>query len=444
LSTEDGLSSNVVRAVAADRFGRTYVGTDRGVDVLDAQSTAIRHFGTDEGLPHPHVTSAWTDPRGDVWFGTLNGVAHFTPPASWSDPARVRVLLGGVRVSGVARPFSAMGQDRIDGFVLAPDQRDIEIDIIGLPRAAAGALRFQYRRSPAEGWSVPSSSRSLVLAGLSPGSYQYEIRAVAPAGTSSSNTAVVAFRVLAPIYGRPWFLALGAGAALALAFTLYRARLAHVVALERQRSQIAMDLHDEMGSRLGSIGLLADLAAGRCRADGEQARLLDQIGEAASEMGSSLTDIVWSLREEEMTIESLARHLAERGRRLFPDPARAFETDFPAPWPPVRMSPGARRNAFLVGLEALHNAARHSRAASVTLRLQPLGRHWQLTVLDDGTGMENGGGDGPHGGGFGLESMRRRASVIGATLDIHSHGGTGTTVSLVFDPRAESFDAASI
>jgi signal transduction histidine kinase len=153
---------------------------------------------------------------------------------------------------------------------------------------------------------------------------------------------------------------------------------------------------------------------------------------------------VWSLREEELTVESLARHLAERGRRLFPDPERVLDTDFPALWPQVRMSPGARRNAFLIGLEALHNAARHSRATRVTLRLRPVGRHWQLTVADDGTGMENGAGTEPHGGGFGLDGMKRRASMIDATLDIHSHYGAGTTVALVFNPRAESRAAQSI
>ena len=443
LTTREGLSSNVVTALAADRYGRIYVGTDHGVDVLDAQSRAVRHFGTEDGLPHPHVTSAWTDPRGDVWFGTLNGVARFTPPARLSDPPRARILLAGVRVSGVALPFSAMGQDRIGGVVLASDQREMEIDIVGLPRAAAAGLQFQYRRSPAEKWSLASSNRTLILAGLSGGSYQYEIRAVGPTGIASSNTVVVAFRVLTPIYRRSWFLALAAGGALALAFAVYRIRVARLVALERLRAQIAMDLHDEMGSRLGSIGLLADLAAERGRGGGDGGRLLDQIGEVASELGSSLADIVWSLREDEMTVESLARHLAERGRRLFPDPARVLVTHFPATWPQVSMSPGARRNAFLVGLEALHNAARHSHATRVTLGLQPVGRNWQLTVADDGTGMDNGGGD-RLGSGFGLDGMKRRASMIGATLEIQSHCGTGTTVSLVFSPRAESRDARLI
>ena len=101
------------------------------------------------------------------------------------------------------------------------------------------------------------------------------------------------------------------------------------------------------------------------------------------------------------------------------------------------------RAVLLVGQEALHNSARHAQANTVILQLEPLGRLWRLTVEDDGRGV--GEKDGPTSGeGFGLESMRRRAAEIGAMLHIDGADGNGTTVQLVFDPRARPRDRMNI
>jgi signal transduction histidine kinase len=437
LTAGDGLSSNRIGGITEDRFGRIYIGTERGVDVLDEAAGRIHHFSTADGLPHPFVSSAYAHPDGEIWLGTLNGVARFTPPATFREEPPIHVLIDDARVSGIARPLSAAGESQLDGLVLEPDQRDIAIDFVGLPRTLAGSLRFQYRLSEGEAWSPPSADRSLVLAGLDAGSYRVEIRALDAAGRTSAHAALVSFQVLAPFYGRSWFVALALLTAFGLAALAYRARVGRLVALERQRTRIAMDLHDQMGSQLGSIALLADVAAAGSVTDVRHDRLLTQIAETAAEMGSSLTEIVWSLRHDAMTIERVARYLAAHGRRLLPGPVPAFVTEFPEPWPVVTLSPATGRAVLLVGQEALHNTARHSHARTVVLALEGAGNRWRLVVRDDGIGIRA-DESGTNHEGFGLESMRRRAADIRASIEIRSSRSDGTTVALVFDPRARA------
>ncbi len=436
ITTEHGLSSNRVGAVTGDRFGRIYIGTERGVDVFEESSGRIRHFGLTDGLPQLYVIVAYADHNGDLWFGTLNGLARFTPPARFRDIPPARVLVDAIRVSGVARPLSSSGEAEVAGIVLAPDQRDLVIDYVGLPRSLAGTVKFQYRLHANEPWSAPSGSRSVVLAGLAAGAYLVEIRALDAAGRPSPHTAFVSLQVLAPVYRRSWFIMAASLLLAGMAALAYRAHVRRLVALERQRTHIAMDLHDEMGSRLGSIGLLADLAREDSVEHSQRRALLEQIAETAADMGSSLTDIVWSLRPSETSLESLARHLADRGRLLFPSADQTLEIRFAEGMAHVETSLAVRRATFLIGIEALHNAARHSGARHVVLGLRPAGHRWQLEVKDDGSGdlaKEAQAG----GGGFGLETMHRRADEIGAPLVIDSAPGTGTTVRLIFDPRAE-------
>jgi signal transduction histidine kinase len=346
------------------------------------------------------------------------------------------VLIDGIRVSGLARSLSAAGETELDGIVLAPDQRDVAIDYVGLPRALAGALQFQYRLAAGEPWSPSSANRSLILGGLAPGVYRIEIRALDPAGRPSPDTAIVSMRVLTPFYLRAWFIVTVSLSALALAMAAYRARIGRLVALERQRTRIAMDLHDEMGSRLGSIGLLADLAREDSLVQADRRQLLDQVAETAADMGSSLTDIVWSLRPGEITTAGLARHLIDHARRTFPGRQPSLDIRVPDDAVSVQMSLAARRNVFLIGLEALHNAARHSGATAVVLELRPHRRWWRLVVADDGRGIDV-RREGREAGGFGFETMTRRASEIGAALEMESRPGGGTSIRLHFDPRAE-------
>ena len=132
-------------------------------------------------------------------------------------------------------------------------------------------------------------------------------------------------------------------------------------------------------------------------------------------MGSSLGDIVWSLRQGVTTLEAVASRIGIHGRQLFPGTSPVFITRFPEPWPVVDVSPAVGRAVMLIALEALHNCARHARAQSVTLDLHPTRRNWVLSVFDDGVGIQS-GSEGPSGSQFGFHTMQQRARDIGGSL----------------------------
>jgi signal transduction histidine kinase len=212
---------------------------------------------------------------------------------------------------------------------------------------------------------------------------------------------------------------------------LHRQRVAAAVRVERERARIAMDLHDELGSGLGSLAILADLAADDDVDAATRAEVAGRAAATARSLGDALSDIVWTLRRDAGSAESLARSLAERGARLFPGTGARFVTDTSGPWPSDRLSLQVYRNVQLVAVEALHNAARHAAASVVQLRLEP-GRPWRLVVEDDGVGL---GDRIPAGTGTGLASMHARAGAIHGRLSVLPREGGGTIVELRFDPQ---------
>jgi signal transduction histidine kinase len=242
----------------------------------------------------------------------------------------------------------------------------------------------------------------------------------------------VAFRIDRPWFLQAWFFGVISLAMLAIAYAFHRARLAKLLALERQRGRIAMDLHDAIGSGLGSIGLLAAVGSRPGTAEGRRRELSDQIASMAGDLGTSLSDIVWSLRPGSERLEAVARYLNERANALFVDDTPRRGADFPPSWPDERLSLPLRRSLILIALEALHNAARHAAASEVRLGMARDGAAWSLWVEDDGLGVEHGVAPGS---GMGLDNMRRRAAEIGARVEWTAVAPRGTRVTLTFDPR---------
>ncbi len=96
------------------------------------------------------------------------------------------------------------------------------------------------------------------FANLASGDYRFEIRAVTADRIYSQTPATISLRIATPIWQRWWF----AAAILALAalsiYGFYRFRLNKFLEIERTRTRIATDLHDDIGTNLSKISLLSE------------------------------------------------------------------------------------------------------------------------------------------------------------------------------------------
>ena len=89
---------------------------------------------------------------------------------------------------------------------------------------------------------------------------------------------------------------------------------------------------------------------------------------------------------------------------------------------------------YRIAQEALHNAIRHAKAATIEIALENGAEGLHLRVRDDGQGFETAGAN-SHSG-LGLSSMRERARLVDGSLQIRSRPGQGTTVSFALTRKA--------
>lgn len=413
----EGLTSITTNCVTEDEFGRIYIGTWQGIDRLDPETGQVESFSTEDGLPSSYVESAYRDRNNNIWFMTDKGLARFRP-----EPLRQRkppnILITGLLINGESQNISILGETSIPPLDLRSDQRQITIEFLGLGTSLGEQLKYEYRFGNAN-WTA-TNERILNFSNLPAGSYTFEVRAQTADRIYSQATAVVSFKIAAPIWQRWWFLLLIGLSIAASVYLIYRNRLQRLLELEKVRTRIATDLHDDIGANLTRISLLSEVA----KQQSGHGSLLASIADIARESVSSMNDIVWAISPQHDRLLDLTRRMRQHAEEVFT--LRDINLEFNAPVSErhVQLRVGTRRDVLLIFKEAVNNVARHSECTKVMIDFRSEHHLLRLNVSDNGRGFEPGSKSDGHG----LRSMARRAATIGGELRIDSRPGEGTTV----------------
>ncbi len=429
-TTKDGLSSNDVRSITEDHSGRIYFWTGRGVDRLEPETGAIIHYTSADGLvpAGSDFQQAYCDRQGRLWFGFV-GLSRLDPAPASSNP-ELPIYLTHVRIRGEEMPVSELGESRLSGLLLQPNQNNLQIEFSSLNFGSGETIRYQYKLENADtDWSPQSTVRRVNYAELRPGRYRFLVRALRVGGEVSPSSAEMSFRVLAPVWQRWWFLsgaALLAGLAI---FALYHYRVEQLLELERMRTRIATDLHDEIGSGLTQIAILSEVIRQDTTGNSSGERLT-RVADLSRELIDAMSEIVWAMNPARDHVGGLV----QRMRRFASDvlSGRNVALGFHARESDLNLALRSeiRRQVFLIYKEGVNNIFRHSSCTTVRIEVSVEKGEMFLSLSDDGRGFNleqvTNGGDAGHG----LNSMKQRAKKIGAALEINSQVGQGTRLLL--------------
>ncbi len=186
-------------------------------------------------------------------------------------------------------------------------------------------------------------------------------------------------KYLAAVHGLLVFL--GTGGVVLLLLLPLRYYLLKRSFSEALRLRVAGDLHDDIGSSLGSIQILAETA----RTHAEPAPYLDTIRTQAAECVASVRDMVWVMRSPTLLSDGWGNHLRETAEIMLDGLDCDFRIEKAAL--ACRFDSETWRNLFLFYREALHNIIRHSQASRVSIHIAPEGKGIRIVIQDDGVGI---------------------------------------------------------
>jgi signal transduction histidine kinase len=210
--------------------------------------------------------------------------------------------------------------------------------------------------------------------------------------------------------------------------------------LQAERIRIARDIHDDLGAQLTQLVLLGEVAQ-REQPEASPAQVqFNRICALARELSHGMDEVVWAVNARRDTLRDFASYVCKYAQVfLNPTPIRCrldVETELPA----TEFDLPVRRNLFLAVKEALNNAAKHSQAAELFLRIHRDNDTLVVAVQDNGRGFDPARLGGERNG---MANMAQRMEEIGGGCEFFSQPGGGCrvifTVPLKHQPRHRWF-----
>lgn len=197
-------------------------------------------------------------------------------------------------------------------------------------------------------------------------------------------------------------------------------------ALEAERARIARDLHDDLGSDLTEISVLASSGQHPRNETPPTPDLFHSISQKARNLVMALDIIVWAVDPAANTLQSLADYLSSYAEDYLSASGIKCRFTIPMSFPAVILDGRVRHNLFMAVKEALHNIVQHSGAKGVELEIA-LQQNWlQITISDDGRGFDIE----KFAGGHGLKNLRARLEAVRGSCRVESRPAQGTIVKI--------------
>jgi signal transduction histidine kinase len=462
LNTKQGLFDDVICDIEDDGHGFFWMSSFNGIfrvsktelkQCADGRLTSIHclAFGIGDGMPTLEASGAGgKTPDGKLWFPTGHGLVAIDPQEVNTNQLPPPVLIEGLLVDN--QPVTDLAS--LSRLKIPPGRHRFEFQYTGLSFAVPEKVRFKHRLDKLDAdWVDAGTKRAADYPYIPPGDYIFRVIACNNDGVWNETGATFAFTVLPYFWQTVWFRVLGlAGTVLLTSGGVWygtRRRMRRKLeileqqrAVERERTRIAKDIHDDLGASLTRINLLSQSARRGMDDPPQTVKNLDQICTTARQLTRAMDEIVWAVDPQHDTLDSLASYLGKLIHELLSDSGIRCRLDFPVQLPAWRVTAEVRHNLFLAFKEALHNILKHSQATEVHISFALEPASFAVNITDNGCGFDPDGftkteltGGLPRPRLNGLVNMRKRLQEIGGRCEIRSERGRGTQVTFILPAK---------
>jgi len=427
VTKKDGLNSNVCHSLFT-RKSKIWVTTSNGISKIDLSSNHpfITTYTTVNGLLSNEVRDVYDDDS-LLYAATSKGLSIIDYNFNADSAAPPNVHFTSILIDNKPQRIE-------NSFTVNYTSKNIAINFAAITYEYPERLIYQYRLNHSEKWTE-SKNHQVEFFSLDPGKYEFEVRAK-KINSAWSPAAMISFEIIPPFW-KKWpfrvlsFLLLAIAIYLLIRQYLRRKIQTELVAvqqqneIEKERSRIASDMHDDLGSDVTRISMLSRLIQNESTPQEHVRDHSKKIIQTSNEILQKMDEIIWALNSSNRRIENLFSYIHGFAFDYFERSNVSYHVSIAENLPEIAMSAIQRRNIFLVVKESLNNIIKHAAATSVEIRLEADGNGIIITISDNGSGFQH--QELPPGRN-GIRNMKKRLSEIKGTLEISSTPGKGTEI----------------
>jgi signal transduction histidine kinase/streptogramin lyase len=436
-SVKDGLADNFIDAILEDGSGRLWLCTANGLSRFEPQNGSFRNYDASDGvnIGTCKLPTAHKNRKGEMFFGGSNGFVRFHPDSIKDNPFVPPIVITAFKKFDKIVPLdSAISETH--SIEMSYTENVFSFEFAALNYTSPEKNQYAYKLEGFDNdWIYCGTRRYATYTNLDGGSYIFRVKGSNNDGVWNAEGASIAVIVTPPFWKTWWFRVFGF---VALLFSVggsiryvemkkLRRRIEQLEnerALERERSRISQDMHDEVGSSLSEIAILSELAKKKPE---ESEAHMQEISDLASEVIDNVSEIVWAMNPRNDTLDNLVAHLRRYAVKYLNLAQIRCKFAAPENIPPHHLTAEVRRNLFLVVKEALHNVVKHSHAREVSVTVKLVDRSVEIQIEDDGKGFNV---EVSAESGNGLGNMNKRMADIGGVLTMTSRPDHGTRIAM--------------
>lgn len=440
-----GLANSFVYAILDQDDSTFWISTNNGISNVKASygnaeniSVKVTNFTVKDGLQSSEFNTGayFKDTNGTLYFGGIAGINWFHPLRMKTTRLSLRPVISGIFVNDSL--YAGDTAIYVKNLTLPYNRNTISLSFSALDFAGPGSSTFSCILDGFDNDWVTTTNDNIRYANLAPGNYEFQLRVSSSDGIWNEAPVTLSITILPPYWQTWWFRTIVAACILSIIYGTGRYYLRQKIktriknleqqqALYRERLRISKDVHDDLGSGLSKISLIAAIAEKKNWGNPRLTNDIKHISSVSKELIDNMRDLVWVLNPENTSLEQLVARLREYGADYLEHIPIHSKLQFPDSLPAKRITGEAQRNILLTVKEAINNSIKHADASQINISLVLQNNKMTITIADDGHGFEM---KQLKAYGNGLRNMKQRIESLGGTFTIASVPNETTSIEI--------------
>ena len=433
---KNGLPNNVIYGILGDEDGNLWLSTNNGISKFNPSTEVFRNFDIKDGLQsNQFFWGAFHQAKdGELFFGGVNGLNSFYPNTLKNNEHVPPIYITDFSIVP-SSPQKEMDFIKKDIYIknktvqLPYDSYSFNFEFAALDFTTPGKNEYKYKlENIDENWNYSSNKSYAQYSNIKEGKYKFKVIGSNNDGVWNKTGASITIIIDTPFWKAWWFIVLALLSIAALVGYFIYTQVQNMLAVERLRTKLAADLHDNIGSSLTEISILSEVISTRLKTTDEDInKSLNKISYKSRNLIDKMSDIVWLVNPQRDSLYDLILRLQDTYSELLADTSISFRSENLKSLEKISLSMEHRQHLFLIFKEAINNSITHSNCSEIFLNAKVSGKKLEMVLEDNGIGFEFDETK----RGNGLVNMKKRVKKINGKLNIASILGKGTVVKYI-------------